>query len=321
MTARRHRLAALLVVAALAACGLQAATTAAADPVARTHKVGSLTLRPCDVVEGALCGSLQRAWEPGNPAAGKVKVGFAYVPAQDTSRPALGTLVPHEGGPGYSTTGTGEDYAAMYGPLLQRRNLLLVDQRGTGRSNPINCRALQNLTIAYNVAAARCAKHLGARADDYTTALSADDVAAVIGKLGLTHVDLYGDSYGTFFTQVLVGRHPSLARSVILDSAYPAYGESAWYPTQGPAMRRAFTAVCQRSAACRNAGQPFLATLRKVLSIVRAAPVARRRLRRRRCEGHGVRGRADPDGGGVRRDVRPALLPRDDRRDALRPAR
>ncbi len=284
MTARRHRLAALLVVAALAACwpaGSHHRSRRAR--VARTHKVGSLTLRPCDVVEGALCGSMQRAWEPGNPAAGKVKVGFAFVPAQDTSKPALGTLVPHEGGPGYSTTGTGEDYAAMYGPLLQRRNLLLVDQRGTGRSEPINCPALQNLTIAYNVAAARCAQAASALAPTTTpprcppTTSPPSSASSASAMSTSTATPTARSSHRCF-----VGRHPSLVRSVILDSAYPAYGESAWYPTQGPAMRRAFTAVCQRSAACRNAGRPFLATLRKVLSIVRAAPVARRRLRRRR---------------------------------------
>ena len=76
------------------------------------------------------------------------------------------------------------------------------------------------------------------RNDDYTTALSADDLAAVIAALRLGRVDLYGDSYGTFFTQVFAGRHPGLVRSVVLDGAYPTYGENAWYPTQGPAMRQ-----------------------------------------------------------------------------------
>ena len=235
-------------------------------------RVGELTLHPCQVVRRALCGSIRRPWEPGNPDAGRVRVGFAFVPARDDSVPARGTLVPHEGGPGYSTTGTGSAYARMYGPLLRRRNLLLVDQRGTGRSEPIDCPALQDLKIPYRFAAGQCGRSLGDRADDYSTALSADDLAVVIERLGLDEVDLYGDSYGTFFQQVVTGRHPGLVRSLVLDSAYPTYGEPAWYPTQGPAMRRAFDTVCGRSRDCRDGGRAFLPTLRTLLEEVRAEP-------------------------------------------------
>jgi pimeloyl-ACP methyl ester carboxylesterase len=231
-----------------------------------------VTLRPCHVLPHARCGTLERPWEPGNPAAGTVTVGFAFLPARDRSRPVLGTVVPHEGGPGYSTTGTAGSYAAMYGRLLERRNLLLVDQRGTGLSEPVDCPALQDLKGDYATAAAACGAALGDRADDYTTALAADDVAAVVDALGLGRVDVYGDSYGTFFTEVYAGRHPGQVRSIVLDSAYPAYGEDGWYATQGPAVRSAFTAVCRRSPACRGAGRPFLATLDKVLDVVRAKP-------------------------------------------------
>ncbi len=234
--------------------------------------VGGVAVHRCDVLPRALCGSIRRLWDPKNPSVGQVKVGFAFVPARNRKRPVLGTLVPHEGGPGYSTTGTAESYAQMYGPLLRRRNLLLVDQRGTGLSQPINCPALQNLTIAYRVAAGQCGRSLGARADNYSSALSADDLAAVLLQLRLGRVDVYGDSYGTFFTQVFTGRHPALVRSLVLDSAYPTYGESAWYPTQGPAMREAFDATCRRSAACRNGGQRFVPTLTRLLGVVRTSP-------------------------------------------------
>ena len=61
-------------------------------------------------------------------------------------------------------------------------------------------------------------------------------------------------------------------RSLAVDSAYPAYGESGWYPTQAPAMRRAFALACRRSAACRNGGPQFLPSLRRVLREVRADP-------------------------------------------------
>lgn len=256
--------------------------------------VGDLTLHPCAVTARALCGSIRRAWEPDHPESGTVRVGFAFVPARDTSRPALGTVVPHEGGPGYSTTGSTSYYTEMYAGLLERRNLLLVDQRGTGRSEPVDCPQLQDLTIAYKVAAARCARSLGERADDYTTALSADDVAAVIDALGLGDVDVYGDSYGSFFTQVFVGRHPELVRSVVLDGAYPTYGESGWYPTQGPAMRHAFAVVCRRSPQCRHGGRSWRAALDEVLDRVRAHP---------------WRGRAhDADGRPMRVTVDPSTL-------------
>lgn len=251
---------------------LVAGVLAATLPMLPAAARAAVPLPPCHVLPHAVCGSIQRPWEPSDPAAGSVTVGFAFVPARDRSRPALGTLVPHEGGPGYSTTGSAASYAAMYGPLLERRNLLLVDQRGTGRSEPIDCPLLQNSSVRYADAAAACGAALGARADDYSTALSADDLAAVVSALGLGPIDLFGDSYGTFFAQVFAGRHPEQLRSVVLDSAYPAYGEDAWYATQGPAVRSSFTSVCQRSVACRDGGRPFLPTLERVLAQVRAKP-------------------------------------------------
>jgi pimeloyl-ACP methyl ester carboxylesterase len=264
--------------ALVAALVLGVVGPASADPRPRPHPLPRAKTLPvattrCTVIDPrAVCGSISRLWEPGNPAGGRVRVGFAFVPARDTSRPVLGTLVPHEGGPGYSTTGTGASYAAMYGPLLDRRNLLLVDQRGTGLSEPIHCPSLQDLRMPYRIAAGKCGRKLGDRADDYSTALSADDLAAVIRKLKLGKVDVYGDSYGTFFAQVFAGRHPELTRSVVVDSAYPTYGETAFYPTQAPAMNRAFKAVCKRSVECRNQGLPFGAALREVLAEVRDAP-------------------------------------------------
>ena len=110
--------------------------------------------------------------------------------------------------------------------------------------------------------------------------------------LGLGPVDVYGDSYGTFFAQVYAGRHPEQVRSVVLDSAYPTYGEDAWYATQGPAMRDSFAVVCQRTPV--PAGTPAgrsCPTLEKVLAEVRTKPVAR----------HGVRRGRPPDAGHGRR--------------------
>ncbi len=242
-------------------------------PAAAPVRVGTLDLLPCDVFDGALCGTLSRAWDPTGAVPGTLDVGFAFVPALDAARPAVGTVVPHEGGPGYSTTGSAYSYAAMYGDLLQRRNMLLVDQRGTGLSAPIDCPELQELAGSYPSAARRCAARLGARSHLYGSALSADDLAAVVTALGLGKVDVYGDSYGTFFAQVYAGRHPAQVRSVVLDSAYPTFGESAWYPTQGPALRRAFNAVCRRTPSCARLGRTTTARIAELARAVRREPI------------------------------------------------
>ena len=246
------------------------------NPLAATAQasltVGSLTLHRCHVMAGAYCGSIQRRWDPTGSHTGTITVGFAFVPARDQSSPVVGTVVPHEGGPGYSSTGSLSYYAPMYGPLLQHRNLLVMDQRGTGLSEPVDCPTLQNLTGPYAPAAGACGKLLGEHADEYGSALGADDLAAIIRQLGVGPVDLYGDSYGTFFAQVFAGRHPKLLRSLLLDSAYPTYGESAWYPTQTPAMQNAFTLACARSTACSSAGGRPMQLLRTVLHRVRHHP-------------------------------------------------
>ncbi len=278
---------AALLTAALVAVGLSggaaagsalaaapALPSAAASQVTygATLQVGRLTLHRCGVVPGAYCGRLAEPWDPSGQVRGDISVGFAFVPASDRSQPVLGTVVPHEGGPGYSTTGSGVDYAAMYGSLLTRRNLLLVDQRGTGLTAPINCPELEHLVGPYDVAAARCAKRLGSHADLYGSASSADDLAGVITALRVGKVDLYGDSYGTFFAQVFAGRHGDQLRSVVLDSAYPPTGETAWYPTQTAAMTYSIDAACAHTIACAAANGATAQLLSSVLAQVRRHP-------------------------------------------------
>ncbi len=271
MTRRRRPWLVLATAWALAALStVPAGAASAASPVTR---VGSVDLHACHLLPGALCGSLTRAWDPSGAVKGTLQVGFALLLPTDQSTPAVGTLVPHEGGPGYSTSGSAAFYSRMYGPLLDHRNLLLVDQRGTGNTVPINCPVLQNLSGSYPRAAAECAASLGTHANLYGAELSADDEAAVVDALGLGPVDLYGDSYGTFFSQVFAGRHPDQVRSIVLDGAYPVVGETAWYPTQGPAMRSSFEKVCARAPACAAIGGSAMARLETLLGRVRAAPL------------------------------------------------
>ena len=129
---RRPALLALLALAVLAA------PAQAAPPVAVMH--------PCaDAPPRALCGSvtvpLDRRGEQPAPDARTLQVEFELYPRRQEDRPSLGTIVSAEGGPGYSTTDSRSYYRELNQPLTARRELLLVDQRGTGLSGPLDCPA------------------------------------------------------------------------------------------------------------------------------------------------------------------------------------
>ncbi|MGE3812002.1 MAG: alpha/beta fold hydrolase [Candidatus Nanopelagicales bacterium] len=269
--------AALLV--SLPAAAAPASPTAPRGPAASpvpsaspaTLAVGRLVLEACDVLDGAYCGSLERPLDPTGAVAGRVTIGFALLPSARGLAPR--TMSAHEGGPGYATTASASGYAEMYGPLLETRNLLLIDQRGTGRSGAIACPSFLD-DVDFAMAVLRCGQQLGASAHLYGTQLAADDEAAIIRALGLGKVDVYGDSYGTFYAQVFASRHPGLTRSLVVDAAYPTFGETAWYPTQGPAMRRSFDAVCARTPQCARLGGSTVRRLETLLDRIRREPIS-----------------------------------------------
>jgi hypothetical protein len=123
-------------------------------PQASALRVGSVELTPCPVMRDAWCGSITRPWDISGRVPGTLKVGFAWIPA--SSGRSIGTLVPHEGGPGYSTTGSGEWFAEMYGDLMRNHDMLLVDQRGMGRTAVIACPALDQGTMSFIRAVGAC---------------------------------------------------------------------------------------------------------------------------------------------------------------------
>jgi pimeloyl-ACP methyl ester carboxylesterase len=222
---------------------------APADAQMPSLQVGTMTLHPC-ATAGAWCGSFMRALDPAGTVPDLLPIYFEFYPHTD-SGPSKGTLVATEGGPGFPATETRGEYLALYAPLRASRDVLIMDNRGTGHSGAIDCPALQTSPMLTLELVAACGRQLGARAPLYSTALAADDLAALIDRLGAAPVDLYGDSYGTFFAQVFALRHPAQLRSLVLDGAYPLGDSSyAWYPAYAPAMRDKFNLACERSAAC-----------------------------------------------------------------------
>lgn len=165
---------------------------------------------------------------------------FELHPARRRSRNLRGTIVAVEGGPGYSSRASRDYYLELFQPLRRTHQLLIVDNRGTGASSAIDCPALQSYEGDYIRNVRRCARQLGADSDVWGTAFAADDMAAVLDHLGISQVDLYGDSYGTFFAQEFAIRHPERVRTVVMDAAYPVDDQHPWYPDLNRALVAAF---------------------------------------------------------------------------------
>ncbi len=243
----------------LSACGGgdPTTTTSRAAQPAGTTPAGSISyeeLKPCGslpIPRGYRCGSIRVPIFRSDPSFGTTKVGFA-IRRHFGPGPAEGTIFASEGGPGYSSEGTASAYEKAFGDLLDTHDLVLVDQRGTGRSDPVGCPDIQRARAPEIYATAVCADRLGPKFESYTTANNAEDVNAVREALGLNKITLYGDSYGTYLAQSYAYRFPDTVEALILDSAYPVRGEAAWYPSLPRTGIRGLQTVCDRDPHCQG---------------------------------------------------------------------
>ncbi len=238
-----------------------------AEMLAALVMVGSLALRPCHGASGYACGTLRRPLDPSGRVKGSIPIAFTWLAHARHDAPSQGVIVAAEGGPGYPSGASRAGYRELFGRLLQTHDLLLMDDRGTGNSDAIDCPPLQRAMTLPNVT--RCGAQLGASADLYGSALAADDLAALLHALHIARIDLYGDSYGTFFAQTFAARHPTMVRSIVLDGAYPVVGGDPWYPSVGTEIRRAFNLVCQRSRSCAARGGSAMARIRTLVGVLR----------------------------------------------------
>ena len=156
-----------------------------------------------------LCGSIQVPLYRKAPSLGApLTVRFRVYRHTDHSLPPLEPVVADEGGPGISSTGSASTYLYMLGPLHRRHDLILMDNRGTGLSGAVNCTRLQQGIGDFTGATGACARHLGVAANAYGTGAAADDLKDILDVLHVGKVDVYGDSYGTYFAQTFAVRSP-----------------------------------------------------------------------------------------------------------------
>ena len=229
--------------------------------------------RPCLGIPGAECGTLEVPLDPRDPGLGMTDVGFLRYPRRKQDLPSLGTIVAVEGGPGYSTIASRWWYRDLYKPLLGRRDLLLMDLRGTGRSDAVDCPALQSYRGSWKRNVALCGKQLGPLSERYGSAFSAADLVAILDALGIDRIDIYGDSYGTFFAQTFAVRFPERTRTVTLDGAYPIDNDDPWWRDTNRAIADAFRDTCARDRVCALEDGDPMNTIARLARRVRAVPI------------------------------------------------
>lgn len=224
---------------------------------------------PCP--PGAQCGSVTVPLDRSDPSRGTIDIGYVVLPHTDTGRPALGAIVANPGGPGMAATSFAP-YDSAFAPLRARRDILLIDPRGTGRSGALSCPGLAQLdplTVRKAAIAPACAPELGPRAGLYGTAAVADDIDAVRAALGIDRLDLWGDSYGTFLMQVYAARHPDHVRSIVLDGAFPVVADP-WGRDVLRGVRRVIGLTCRRTQRC--SGGRVLADVQRLATRLRRHP-------------------------------------------------
>ena len=205
---------------------------------------GAAAAVSCDD-RGVSCRTVRVQLEPGQPSLGSVGLFVQRIraPGPRRGRPVL--ILP--GGPGQSSTPDFSpfDDRVVLRLLSARREVIVFDPRGTGRSGLIRCRELQrDPHLRSPRAAEACARRLGARRGSYGIDEHVVDLEAVRAALRVPELDLLGVSYGTLVAERYAQAFPGRVGRLVLDSIVPPRGASADDAEIFRAMPRVLTEVC-----------------------------------------------------------------------------
>lgn len=184
------------------------------------------------------------------------------------------------GGPGQGAAQMAKEVGEVFRRVQTQRDIVLVDQRGTGDSNPLDCApaedTLQVLNESDDAALARLRQCLaGFDADPrlYTTSIAMDDLDDVRQHLGYDQINLYGGSYGTRAALVYMRQHGSNVRAAILDGvAPPDMRLPLFFARDAQRALDKLVSDCESDSACR-AQYPMLADrTRALLARLEKAP-------------------------------------------------
>ncbi len=254
--------------------------------LAAPGNAGSLELNDCRISAGAgtpsmkaRCGTLLRPLDPAGMVPGEIELRVAIVAALNLT-PEPDAFVPIAGGPGQGSVQFYAAYAAAFEDVRRNRDILLVDQRGTGESSRMDCPVDEDLvegqystelTIEYTN---ECLAALPEDPRFFTTSVAVTDLEAVRQALGYPSLNLYGVSYGTRVAQHFARRYPDSTRSIVLDGVVPPQlSLGPEIPTESQKAVDRILDRCSEDAACAERFPDIEATFRRVVNQLRESPV------------------------------------------------
>ncbi len=247
----------------------------------------ALELADCRISAGdgapsiaARCADFERPLDPDNPGAGTITLRVAVVSALSLE-PANDALVPIAGGPGGSSIRFYANWAHAFERIRHKRDILLIDQRGTGESSPLTCEADEDVIEgAFSTeetvrAMQECLDTLPHDPRFFTTSVAVRDIEAVRKALGYDALNLYGASYGTRVAQHYARRFPGATRTVIIDGVIPP--QLSFVPEIATESQRAIDRVLERCASdpdCSRRFPDIQGDFQRLRETLAAGPVA-----------------------------------------------
>ena len=213
------------------------------------------------------CGEVQRLLDPARPDGPRIAVHFVVVPAM-ARRKLPDPVFLLAGGPGQSAISVAPNLLPLFSRLNNRRDIVFVDQRGTGKSAPLECVDPQRESLAEQSspdsqfkllmeckAALSKLPYIGAESNlgFFTTTLAMHDLDAVRQQLGAERINLVGASYGTRAALEYMRLFPQAVRRTVIDGvAPPDMALPASFSTDGQAAFDALLAACAREVECNR---------------------------------------------------------------------
>ena len=188
--------------------------------------------------------------------------------------PSRDAVLALAGGPGQAALPLSKFIAEAIAPALSTRDLLVFDQRGTGRSDPLNCPIFSDLQALEGTSASafptfveQCALQLGQARGGYTSEESVEDIEAIRRAYGYEKLVLYATSYGTKVALEYAERYPQNVEALVLDSVVPANGPEPFETARFQAIAPVLDELCSDGACAGITANPLAEFARLVAKL------------------------------------------------------